>query len=170
MVRRVVVAIVIAASALAAQGPQFEVASVKPADTPMGARVNGWDLRAGRLRLINQTLEQIIRTAYAPNMKLFPGLPLERMSGGPDWIRTESFAIVAKAPDGSLLEDGERQMTLMLRELLARRLRCACGSRFVSSRCTRWSSTGLIDGSVVSSGRRRRRMGRATREEEQGSW
>jgi uncharacterized protein (TIGR03435 family) len=121
MVRRVVVAIVIAASALAAQGPQFEVASVKPADTPMGARVNGWDLRAGRLRLINQTLEQIIRTAYAPNMKLFPGLPLERMSGGPDWIRTESFAIVAKAPDGSLLEDGERQMTLMLRELLARR-------------------------------------------------
>jgi hypothetical protein len=83
MVRRVVVAIVSAASALAAQGPQFEVASVKPADTPMGARVNGWDLRAGRLRLINQTLEQIIRTAYAPNMKLFPGLPLERMGGGP---------------------------------------------------------------------------------------
>lgn len=101
----------------------FDSASVRPNDPAERIRVNGWNLRAGRLNLRNQTLYKIIQTAYAPGYRLFPGLPEERMSGGPSWIDIDRFTIEAKAPDGSLLKDGERQMSLMLRALLAERFK-----------------------------------------------
>ena len=125
--RRALAATWIAALALTlaadAQGPAFDAVSVKAADPSDPVRVNGWNLRGGRLNLRNVPLRQIIRMAYAPGYRLFPGLPLDRMSGGPAWVDTDLFVVEARAPEGSLAKDAERQFSLMVRALLADRFK-----------------------------------------------
>ena len=68
--------------------PAFEVASVKPNNLGNpGARINVQP--GGRVTLINLPLREIIRVAYqVPDLQLM---------GGPDWIRSSRFDIVAKA-------------------------------------------------------------------------
>ncbi len=98
----------------------FEVASVKQNKTK---DQNGFQvLPSGRLVIANIPLQLIITTAY--------GLPFQsdRLSGGPDWIRTDRFDIEATPPPGAVpagassqvREDTIRQM---LQNLLADRFK-----------------------------------------------
>jgi uncharacterized protein (TIGR03435 family) len=94
----------------AAAGPLFEAASVKPnrsADL-------GWRLEpqpGGRLTGTNAPAAALIRFAY--------DLPDFLVLGGPDWLRSDRFDVVAKAEGDPPLE----QKRLMLRRLLAERFR-----------------------------------------------
>jgi uncharacterized protein (TIGR03435 family) len=103
-----------------ASGPAFEVASVKPnksADqrqaiqTPPG----------GRFIATNLPLRNLIAFAY----RIAPGTAF-RLVGGPDWIRSERFDIIAKA-DGNLppfTPSGPPEpLLVMVRTLLAERFK-----------------------------------------------
>ncbi len=98
----------------------FEVASVKQNKTKDQPRFQVQP--SGRLVIANIPLQLIITTAY--------GLPFQsdRLSGGPDWIRTDRFDIEATPPPGTVpagasskvREDTIRQM---LQNLLADRFK-----------------------------------------------
>ena len=98
-----------AATAVSAQRPTFEVASIKRnTSAAEGARVNG---NAGRLTIANNTLRNIIRNGW--------GLQSFQIIGGPDWIDTDRWDIVAKVEAGA-----ERQnMMPMVQNLLADRFK-----------------------------------------------
>jgi uncharacterized protein (TIGR03435 family) len=94
--------------------PAFEVASVKP-NTSGEMRAGMMNQPGGRLTVTNNTVQNIIRNAYQ--------LQDLQIVGGPDWLASERFDIVAKAP----LDVPPRPigtvgpMQLMLRRLLAER-------------------------------------------------
>jgi uncharacterized protein (TIGR03435 family) len=94
----------------AAAGSSFEAASIKPnrsADL-------GWRLEpqpGGRLTGTNAPAAALIRFAY--------DLPEFLVVGGPDWLRSDRFDVVAKAEGDPPVE----QKRLMLRRLLAERFR-----------------------------------------------
>lgn len=101
------------------QQPTFEVATIKPSK-PDDSNHN-WDDSAGRLSIENFTIRQIIREAY--------GLKSDsQVVGGPKWIDTERFDIVAKADDEETLkmqkmnrEEWVNTRILMLQSLLTDR-------------------------------------------------
>jgi uncharacterized protein (TIGR03435 family) len=67
--------------------PAFDVASVKPADTK--ARILDFRVQpGGRLEVMNQTLRIIITQAFS--VKSY------QLSGGPSWMDTDRFDIIAK--------------------------------------------------------------------------
>ncbi len=70
---------------------QFEVASVRPSSP--GERTTSKTTPGGRAAYTNWALKSLIQVAY--------GVPGFRVSGGPDWIRTDRFDIVAKAGDAA---------------------------------------------------------------------
>jgi uncharacterized protein (TIGR03435 family) len=88
--------------------PRFEVASVKPATVgqPGGGLVTGH----GRLTVANETLKRCIMGAY--------GLGPNQIAGGPGWMESDRFEIVAKSEREA---DGDKALMLMLRTLLAER-------------------------------------------------
>jgi uncharacterized protein (TIGR03435 family) len=98
----------------------FEVASVKQNKTTNQAGFQA--LPSGRLVIANVPLAMIITMAY--------GLPIQsnRLSGGPDWIRSDRFDIEATPPPGAISagasskvrQDAIRQM---LQTLLADRFK-----------------------------------------------
>ena len=85
----------------------FEVASVRHnrSGSTAGSSNSGKD----RLSVTNQTALALIAQAY--------GVRRERLSGGPPWLDTDRFDIIAKAPDNT----PDSQIPLMLRSLLAER-------------------------------------------------
>lgn len=92
----------------AAEGPSFEIASVKAADPRESI-----DLRVspgGRLTVTDVRLGQLIREAY--------GLRPYQLQGGPPWIESEGFDIEAKPAEGQY---SRGQVMGMLRNLLASR-------------------------------------------------
>jgi hypothetical protein len=103
------------ASALIAQQPQFEVATVKlsppvPAGTPLP--INLGAIRPGIATLTNSTLSECMQFAY--------GLVSSRQIVGPDWINARDlrFDVV-----GKMSADAPRdQVLLMMQNLLAERL------------------------------------------------
>jgi uncharacterized protein (TIGR03435 family) len=103
-------------------GPAFEVASVKAnkSGNPGGFGI----LPGGTLRAERVTLTELISAAYGRT------LPLYRFQivGGPDWMDTDRFDVVAKwqtdAGPGTA-EPRPEQMFLMLRKLLAERFKMA---------------------------------------------
>jgi uncharacterized protein (TIGR03435 family) len=98
----------------------FEVASIKP-DKTYNQRFAGIQfLPGGRLTIGNISLYGIVAAAYS--------LPFQsdRLSGGPDWVRSERFDIEATAgtdaiPAGLPAKLREEKMKLMLQTLLADR-------------------------------------------------
>ena len=92
------------ASALAAQvvksdgpKPQFEVATVRPnksGDVNASIRIQP----GGRLTATNQTLRNLIRNAF--------NLQPDQMIGGPDWMASDRYDVVAKIADADLNEKG----------------------------------------------------------------
>ena len=100
-------------------GPTFEVASVKPNNSGDG-RVF-FQNQPGRYTATNVTLRLLIRNAYQ--------LQDFQISGGPSWIGSDHFDIVAKI-DGSAQDPfaaaqrpGPTPLQLMIRALLAERFK-----------------------------------------------
>jgi uncharacterized protein (TIGR03435 family) len=97
-------AVPFAISALSAQvvksdgpKPQFEVATVRPnnsGESNASIRIQP----GGRLTATNQTLRNLIRNAF--NLQPY------QMVGGPDWIESDRYDIVAKVADTDLDDKG----------------------------------------------------------------
>jgi bla regulator protein blaR1 len=101
-----------------AAGPAFEVASIKPNNSGDGRVMMGMQ-PGGRFTATNITLRLLIRNAYQ--------LQDFQIVGGPSWIGSEHYDIVAKGEDGlppeppSLDRTGPNRIQLMIRALLAER-------------------------------------------------
>jgi uncharacterized protein (TIGR03435 family) len=92
-----------------AQTPGFELADVhvsKPGATPTGAPFPG-----GGFELHGFTIVDLIRFAY--------GVDDDMVVGGPGWLGTERFDVIAKAPRGT----SDDKARVMLRDLLADRFK-----------------------------------------------
>src|SRR5262245_50969758 len=80
----------------------FEVASIKPAETPTPALIASGKVRLGmsitgsRVEIGFMSLADLIPTAF--KVKAF-------QVSGPDWIRTQRFDISAKLPEGATKEE-----------------------------------------------------------------
>jgi uncharacterized protein (TIGR03435 family) len=106
-------------NAAAEPQPSFEVASIRPSRPE--SRNFDWDDSPGRVSITGYTLRRMIRAAY--------GLKSDaQVLGGPKWIDSERFDIVAKADDAETAKmqkmsdaDWVRERSLMLQSLLAER-------------------------------------------------
>lgn len=111
--------------ARAEQDFKFEVASVK-ANVSKDQRISIPQFEAnGRFVATNVRLQMVIAVAYGLPFQTF-GTP--RISGGPEWVRSERFDIEARAESGALpaglpSTERERRMRVMLRNLLADRFK-----------------------------------------------
>ena len=104
---RTVWLVLLATTALCAERLEFEVAAVKPA-APFGrgAVAIGTKSDPGRVTYNGVPLTLLIMNAYT--VKRY------QITGGPDWLNTERFDIVAKLPEGAKQE----QVPEMLQSLL----------------------------------------------------
>ena len=120
-------------AALAAQAPQppqepaggwaFEVASIKPNNSGDGRVM--MQMQPGQLRATNVTLRLLIRQAYS--------LQEFQISGGPSWMASDHFDLIAKMPEGFQPTPGPppaaggppTPMQQMMRRLLAERFKFA---------------------------------------------
>jgi uncharacterized protein (TIGR03435 family) len=89
----------------------FEVASVKPNKTG-DERVSIGLQPGGRFNASNVPLRMLLRQAY--------DMQESQIVGGPEWLRSDRFDVVAKTPAG---EYSANQMRPMLRALLAERFK-----------------------------------------------
>jgi uncharacterized protein (TIGR03435 family) len=112
------IVIVGAVNALQAQAPAtdtklpaFEVAAVKPNKTGSGGM--SFNSPPGRFTATNMSLRLLIQNAW--RLRVF------QLVGGPSWLDTDRFDIVAKTPDGALPD----QVSMMLQSLLTERFRLA---------------------------------------------
>lgn len=100
--------------------PQFEVATVKPNKSGESGASLG-PRPGGRLNGTNQTARNLIRNAF--NLQPY------QMIGGPDWMDSDRFDIVAKAADADLDAKGmlaaPQQYMLRLQSLLEDRFQMA---------------------------------------------
>src|SRR5215471_17335429 len=91
MLAKAWISAVLFSTAMGAQSPAFEVATVKLAT---GSGSIGWlSYPGGRLEITNCTLNQIIHLAY--------GFEDFQISGGPAWVGRDVWDIKAKAPSSS---------------------------------------------------------------------
>jgi bla regulator protein blaR1 len=94
-----------------AQTPAFEVASIKT--TKSRTEAKGVRIQPGRLTIDGLTAREIVAFAYdIPNP-----LRISRIAGGPNWLDSDRFNIVAKAADSAATD----RLRMMLRALLADR-------------------------------------------------
>lgn len=101
---------VLAAAAAFAQQPKFEAADVHRSATASGFAQNfGGVLRAGRYINRDATMLQLISAAY--------DVPEDDISGGPGWVSSDLFDVIAKPPDGATATSAR----VMLQNLLAER-------------------------------------------------
>jgi len=101
-------------SALLAQAPAFEVASIKPADPQaMNQMRVGMSADAGRITYSNVNLRDLIQRAYEVKSP---------QVSGPSWIDSERFDVNAKIPEGVPAD----QVPAMLRTLLEQRFQLKC--------------------------------------------
>jgi uncharacterized protein (TIGR03435 family) len=106
-------------AATAEPRPSFEVASIRPSRPD--SRDHDWDDSPGRVSITGYTLRRLIRVAYGLKSNA-------QVLGGPKWIDSERFDIVAKADDAETAkmqemsdDDWVRGRNLMLQSLLAER-------------------------------------------------
>jgi uncharacterized protein (TIGR03435 family) len=95
-----------------AQTPAFEVASIKPS-APNATRMNIQRDPGGGIVLSNVNLQTLVSMAY--NVQSF------QISGGPSWLRSRRFDVVAKAP----ADAAKGQTWVMLQTLLGDRFELA---------------------------------------------
>ena len=128
-------AVALAAQVVKSDGPkpQFEVATVRPnnsGESNASIRIQP----GGRLTATNQTLRNLIRNAF--NVQPY------QMAGGPDWIESDRYDIVAKVADADLDAKGNvpgPQFMLRLQSLLEERFKMV----------TRWETRELPVYSLV---------------------
>jgi uncharacterized protein (TIGR03435 family) len=92
---------------------RFEVASVKPSKADPGSS-SGIKTGRGRLDARNVTLKRCIMGAY--------GVGPHQIFGGPDWLESDRFEILAKAEQPI---DDDAALMAMLQDLLAERFKLA---------------------------------------------
>lgn len=99
--------------------PSFEVASVKPSHSSDNRR--GIWINPGRFTVENASLKSIIMFAYDAKSD-------SQISGGPDWIKSETFNIDAKEDEAQAAElqkfppeERDKRLRLMVQSLLAER-------------------------------------------------
>jgi uncharacterized protein (TIGR03435 family) len=93
-----------------AQQPKFDLADVHVSTTPRWfAQNNGGLIRDGRYVNRDATLLNLIEAAY--------GVAEDTVAGGPSWLDTDIYDVIAKAPDGTT----QAAAKLMLQALLAER-------------------------------------------------
>jgi uncharacterized protein (TIGR03435 family) len=99
-----------AASLVHAQpaSPAFDVATIKP--NKSGERGGSSSFQGSTYTGRNVTLKRVVRLAYAP---------IQEFGGGPGWIESEAYDIIAKAAGNP----SRNELQLMLRSLLADRFR-----------------------------------------------
>jgi uncharacterized protein (TIGR03435 family) len=120
------------AQPLEADGPAFEVATVR-ANTSGETRRQIEVLPGGRFNAINMTLWQILAIAYPVDGRFRDEIQL---TGGPGWVSSDRYDIVAKAEGspqldtnkpGSTITDVDRdaveRIRMMLRRFLAERFK-----------------------------------------------
>lgn len=102
-----------------AASPQFEVAAIKPAKPGDGN--HNWDDTADRVSIENYTLRRLISVAFGLRSEL-------QVIGGPQWIDSQAFDILAKINDADVAElrkmdnrSRHEERNLMLQALLADR-------------------------------------------------
>jgi bla regulator protein blaR1 len=104
---------------LLAQGLKFEVASIKPsAPGAPGLMLTPMPLSSGEMRVSNITVKNLIMSAY--NVRDF------QVSGGPGWVNSERYDIVAKPERSANSEnfpDDNRKLSDNQRERLQEQLR-----------------------------------------------
>lgn len=89
--------------------PAFEVADVHASARTTNPFMRGGIIRGGRLEIRTATILDLISTAY--------GMDASRISGGPSWLNSDRFDILAGAPPTTSQDTAK----LMLRSLLAER-------------------------------------------------
>jgi uncharacterized protein (TIGR03435 family) len=115
MIRAVAALVVCVSWSAYGQSPvaqQFEVASVKPSNADPGSS-SGIRTGHGRLDGYNVTLKRCIMGAY--------GVGPHQISGGPPWLESDRFEILAKADQPI----GDEELMAMLQGLLAERFKLA---------------------------------------------
>jgi uncharacterized protein (TIGR03435 family) len=110
MMLTIAVLSVLTLAGAAQQVPRFEVASVKPNQGSSGNSTWGL-LPSGRVVATNSSLRQLIVNAY--------DVTHDRLLGGPDWIGSDRFDVLAVATAGT----SESTMLTMLQMLLADRFK-----------------------------------------------
>jgi uncharacterized protein (TIGR03435 family) len=114
---RLAVIVALDVTALIAQdidAPAFEVASVKPTGRPPVSGSAGWTASHGSFTARDAWVRGLIAFAH--------GVRAALIHGGPAWVDTEQFDVIAKA---ERTDAGEDQMKAMLRTLLADRFKLA---------------------------------------------
>jgi uncharacterized protein (TIGR03435 family) len=109
---RPAVLIALSLIARAQQQAAFEVASVKPSN-PKSQVVTMDASPSGRFSATKTTVRALIRFAYR--------VPDVQISGGPSWINTENYDVIATAGVASSVS----QMQVMMQSLLAERFKLA---------------------------------------------
>ena len=89
--RQLFAAALIAAPLFTADGPAFEAASVKVNREPNPRGIAFQILPSGRVHIANVPLYVIIALAYDVPFQS----QTQRLSGGPDWVRSETYDIEA---------------------------------------------------------------------------
>jgi uncharacterized protein (TIGR03435 family) len=103
MIPRALLLFTMATSALAV--PAFDVASVKPSD-PAARRMFVDAMSGGKLTAGSVSLSWLVQFAY--------GLESYQLSGGPGWMSTSRYDVMARAQDPNAGQDQIRQMTQTL--------------------------------------------------------
>jgi uncharacterized protein (TIGR03435 family) len=93
--------------------PRFEAADVHTSPRSFNPKVRGGLLPGGRYELRNATMVDLVAIAY--------NLAPEKVLGGPTWLESDRFDIVAKPPTSA----SNQTVPLMLRALLAERFKLA---------------------------------------------
>jgi uncharacterized protein (TIGR03435 family) len=96
-----------------AKMPEFEVADVKVSNSTCPEHGKGRMLPGGRIEVPNTTLKNLVMAAYSVQENM--------ITGGPNWLDSDRFDIVAKAPPDTPPDT----LFLMLRALLAERFKLA---------------------------------------------
>lgn len=94
--------------------PAFEVASVKPTGRPPNSSSTGWTASHGTFTAHDAWVRAMVAVAY--------GVHAAQVHGGPAWIDTEQYDVMAKAESA---DAGLDQMRPMLRTLLVDRFKLA---------------------------------------------
>ena len=101
------VAIIRAQTSADGRLPTFEVASVKR--NTSGSIIVNQSIAAGRYTGTNLSVADLLLTIYSP-------LPRSRVTGGPTWMRTDRFDIVAKAEGAPSAPEIVRMLHSLLQE------------------------------------------------------
>jgi uncharacterized protein (TIGR03435 family) len=112
----IALAVSLTATVAHGQPPAFEVATVKR-NTDVDSRQNARFLPGGRIDVTNMPLRTLIRIAY--------GSTGSQIVGGPGWIASDGYDIVAKVagPEIDVSNGPTPQLLAMLRSLLEERFK-----------------------------------------------